>query len=146
MLDSNCEPKIGDFGFSLEGQNREEVECLSKAFGTKPYMAPEFMRKKLLSTKIDVFSFGVVLLELATGFSVYDKQKKTMLYDYMASIDLSSNDAVLTVMDNAPETDHVCVDLCKLFIKLGRECTKYDPDLRPDMLEVYEALDKWTWK
>ena len=38
--------------------------------GTLAYLPPEFISSKILSTKLDVFSFGVVLYELATGYSI----------------------------------------------------------------------------
>lgn len=144
LLDLNCEPKIGDFGFSLEGQNRDEPELLSKAFGTKAYMAPEFMRKRLLSTKIDVFSFGVVLLELATGLPPTDSHRsEQLLYDHMSRVDSSSDQDVSAVMDDSTARDAACLNLCKLMIKLGQQCTDFNPDLRPDMIEVYNALEKF---
>lgn len=46
----------------------------SEAFGTSAYMSPEAFRGDI-SVKIDVFSFGVVLLELITGLAPYDKNR-----------------------------------------------------------------------
>jgi len=46
----------------------------SEAFGTSAYMSPEAFRGDI-SVKIDVFSFGVVLLELLTGLAPYDEHR-----------------------------------------------------------------------
>lgn len=74
LLNSCGEPKIGDFGLSREGLNGESLE-VSRVFGTRPYLPQEFLKHSLLSTRVDVFSFGVVLFELATGFKAYDKMR-----------------------------------------------------------------------
>jgi serine/threonine protein kinase len=145
LLDLNCEPKIGDFGFGIEGQKRDEAEFLSKAFGTKEYMAPEFMQQRLLSTKIDVFSFGVVLMQLATGYKAVDSHRKDpLLYNHMARIDTSSNEAISQIMDPTTESDAACINLCRLMVNIGKMCTDFNPNFRPDMPDVYKALNEFV--
>lgn len=65
LLDENFVPKIADFGLARPGptQGKEYTTIkTSVVFGTKAYLAPEFMRdpKRKLSKKLDVYSFGVV--------------------------------------------------------------------------------------
>lgn len=75
LLDKHMDPKLGDFGLSRDGQVELDASeklpmIASHIKGTLAYLPVEFTRNKILTTKLDVFSFGVVLLEVATGFGV----------------------------------------------------------------------------
>ncbi|XP_071904757.1 cysteine-rich receptor-like protein kinase 34 [Coffea arabica] len=60
-------PKIADFGMAkICGVDQSEGNT-NRIAGTFGYMAPEYMRRGQFSTKSDVFSFGVVILEIVTG-------------------------------------------------------------------------------
>lgn len=62
LLDQSMEPKIGDFGLAREGptENYTHVK-VSRVHGTRPYLPDEFLRLKKFSTKVDTYSFGVVI-------------------------------------------------------------------------------------
>lgn len=64
LLDSNFEPRIGDFGLARTGPLAEMSNTVgfdvSRVCGTKPYLPADFIRNKKLSTKVDTYSFGVV--------------------------------------------------------------------------------------
>ncbi|KOX69995.1 Serine/threonine-protein kinase pelle [Melipona quadrifasciata] len=74
LLDKNLEPRIGDFGLAREGLERDSMK-VSKIHGTRPYLPEEFLHGRKLSTKIDTYSYGIVLFELATGLSAYDESR-----------------------------------------------------------------------
>lgn len=113
-------------------------------FGTKPYLPHEFIFKNLFSTKVDVFSFGVVLFELATGYKAYDKTKKNnFLYDQMAKVDESSFDCIKGVIDMSTPNDAACLNLCRLLITLGKKCCDHNPNYRPEMESVLKALENF---
>ncbi|KAJ3707703.1 hypothetical protein LUZ61_011408 [Rhynchospora tenuis] len=68
LLTENLEAKLADFGLSRVFNNDTVVTHVStRVVGTPGYLDPEYYLSNQLSTKSDVFSFGVVLLELITG-------------------------------------------------------------------------------
>lgn len=76
LLDKSNLPKIGDFGLAREGSFKDADMEVSRVYGTRPYLPIEFLLDRQLSTKVDTFSFGVVLLELATGLRAHDNSYK----------------------------------------------------------------------
>ncbi|KAL0926680.1 hypothetical protein M5K25_002925 [Dendrobium thyrsiflorum] len=67
LLDANMNPKISDFGLAKLFPIDETQRNASHIAGTYGYMAPEYALHGLFSTKSDVFSFGVLILEIITG-------------------------------------------------------------------------------
>ncbi|OEL25062.1 Cysteine-rich receptor-like protein kinase 10 [Dichanthelium oligosanthes] len=67
LLDTDMNPKIGDFGLAkLFGQDQTR-DVTSRIVGTFGYMSPEYVMRGQYSTKLDVFSFGILVIEIVTG-------------------------------------------------------------------------------
>ncbi|KAK8646649.1 hypothetical protein V6N13_120429 [Hibiscus sabdariffa] len=68
LLDSNYHPKVADFGLS-KLLNRDSLKGtrFSKVRGTRGYMAPEWVYDLPITSKVDVYSYGIVVLEMVTG-------------------------------------------------------------------------------
>ncbi|KAG5528954.1 hypothetical protein RHGRI_029571 [Rhododendron griersonianum] len=88
LLDYNYEAMVADFGLAkLSSDNYTHVS--TRVMGTFGYLAPEYASSGKLSEKSDVFSFGVMLLELITGRRPVDLTNKTMedsLVDWVCTL------------------------------------------------------------
>ncbi|KAK2972280.1 hypothetical protein RJ640_014338 [Escallonia rubra] len=67
LLDSAFEPKITDFGLAKLSKRGGRGSNISRIRGTKGYMAPEWALNLTITAKVDVYSYGVVILELVRG-------------------------------------------------------------------------------
>lgn len=141
LLDEKWVPKIADFGMArLYPEDQTHVN--TRVAGTNGYMAPEYLTHGHLSEKADVFSFGVVVLELITGQKnsrfnrdpqcrsllewVYKLYKKQSCMEIMDPTIVSSVD---------PEQLVMC-------IQIGLLCVQSEPKSRPDMSRVVLLVSK----
>ncbi|XP_052206174.1 cysteine-rich receptor-like protein kinase 43 isoform X2 [Diospyros lotus] len=141
LLDKKWVPKIADFGMARlfpEG----ETHVNTRVAGTNGYMAPEYVMHGHLTRKADVFSFGVVVLELISG------QKNSTFNHSGGSPNLLEwaykqfkRGKSLEIMDKtlASSADPDQVALC---VQIGLLCTQSDPQERPDMNQVVVMLSK----
>ncbi|XP_075518585.1 cysteine-rich receptor-like protein kinase 43 isoform X1 [Primulina tabacum] len=141
LLDENWVPKIADFGLArLYPEDQTHIN--TGVAGTNGYMAPEYLRHGNLSVKADVFSFGVVVLELISGqknstFNLDPDSQSLLEWAYK----LYKKYRVIEVMDPTlgPSSD---IDQISMFIQIGLLCTQADPHIRPDMRRVVILLSR----
>ncbi|OWM70840.1 hypothetical protein CDL15_Pgr014513 [Punica granatum] len=70
LLDSEYQPKVADFGLSkLMDRGKGTNSNFSRIRGTRGYMAPEWVSNLPITAKVDVYSYGIVMLELVTGMN-----------------------------------------------------------------------------
>ncbi|XWS69358.1 hypothetical protein CRYUN_Cryun04dG0172500 [Craigia yunnanensis] len=141
LLDDKWAPKIADFGMArLFPEDQTHVN--TRVAGTNGYMAPEYVMHGHLSVKVDVFSFGVLILEMISGqrnSSFNLKVDAQNLLDW--AYKLYKKGKGLEIMDPAlaPSAAPEQVAMC---IQIGLLCTQADPQLRPDMRRVVVLLSK----
>ncbi|PKA63795.1 Serine/threonine-protein kinase PBS1 [Apostasia shenzhenica] len=75
LLDEEFHPKLSDFGLAKLGPTGDKSHVSTRVMGTYGYCAPEYAMTGQLTAKSDVFSFGVVLLELITGRRAFDNNR-----------------------------------------------------------------------
>ncbi|KAA8538867.1 hypothetical protein F0562_025559 [Nyssa sinensis] len=72
LLDEEFNPKLSDFGLAKLGPAGSKTQVSPRVMGTYGYCAPEYERAGELTLKSDIYSFGVILLELITGRRAFD--------------------------------------------------------------------------
>lgn len=75
LLDANFNPKLSDFGLAKLGPTGGQPHVSTRVMGTYGYCAPEYASTGQLTTKSDIYSFGVVFLEIITGRRVIDNSR-----------------------------------------------------------------------
>ncbi|KYN44712.1 Serine/threonine-protein kinase pelle [Trachymyrmex septentrionalis] len=136
LLDKNFEPRIGDFGLAREGLERDSMK-ISRIHGTRPYLPEEFLRDKKLSTKIDTYSYGIVLFEMATGLRAYDDiRPEKLLVDLIEA--WKDKDISLLIDNKAGEENK---QVYKNLISIGKWCANGLAQNRPEMILVFQTLN-----
>lgn len=159
MLDSHYNARLGDFGLARWLEHELEYQSMSvtpvtmedrrfrlaettKIGGTIGYLPPEsFQRRSVATAKSDVFSFGIVVLELVSGRRAVDltyADDKIILLDWIRR--LSDERKVLQVGDARLKDGSYGLSDMERLIHIGLLCTLQNPQSRPNMKWVVEAL------
>ncbi|KAL7105005.1 hypothetical protein ACP275_07G018200 [Erythranthe tilingii] len=76
LLDDGYIPKLSDFGLAKLGPVGDKTYVTTRVMGTHGYCAPEYAKTGQLTSKSDIYTFGVVLLEIITGRKAVDKTRR----------------------------------------------------------------------
>ncbi|CAM6089636.1 unnamed protein product [Calypogeia fissa] len=142
LLDSAFRAKIANFAMAKSGGGNDMMT--RHIAGTYGYMAPEYLNHGLVTTKADVFAFGVVLLELLSGEEAISEGtggEERCLYSAIRPI-LDSPDPVSSLkrwIDPFLSTNYP-VDTALSIATLANSCVDPDPVQRPSMKEITFAL------
>ncbi|KAJ4758766.1 Receptor protein kinase [Rhynchospora pubera] len=147
LLDGNFRALLSDFGMSkLIG--RDESSVVTRARGTVGYLAPEMLVLNAISTKCDVYSYGMVLLELLGGRRNYvlamgrDNQQRRSLYFPATVRDRMMQDKLMEVVDaTLVKNEGIREEEVAALARVGLWCIQENPMLRPSMTEVVEMLE-----
>ncbi|KAK1433439.1 hypothetical protein QVD17_10349 [Tagetes erecta] len=147
LLDSDFNPKVADFGLSKllkrDGSRNSEF---TRARGTRGYMAPEWLFvNHPITSKVDVYSYGVVMLEMITGRSPAGDQNaesKGRLDSWVKEKMMEAggtNEWIKEVVDVTVDGNY---DTSKMdiLIKVALLCSQEDKDARPTMRQVMDML------
>nr|GME05162.1 receptor-like protein kinase 5 [Ipomoea batatas] len=138
LLDSEFNAKIADFGLSRILQKHGDENIVSNFAGTFGYIAPECVNTRRVNEKIDVYSFGVILLELVTGREPNDKDMDCCLADW-ARYYVEEENPIEDALDEEIKEAQNIDEMCRVF-KLGVDCVGESPAQRPTMKEALQIL------
>jgi serine/threonine protein kinase len=149
LVDYDYQPKVADFGLS-KLLNRDDLDNsnFSRIRGTRGYMAPEWVFNLQITSKVDVYSYGVVVLEMITG--------KSPTTDIQIKEELCHERLVTWVRENRRKgLEDGCwveqivdpklgsnydVKKMETLANVALDCVADDKDVRPTMSQVVERL------
>ncbi|GAV92112.1 LysM domain-containing protein/Pkinase_Tyr domain-containing protein [Cephalotus follicularis] len=143
LLDSDFRAKIANFALarSAEGQDGE-FTLTRHIVGTKGYMAPEYLENGLISTKMDVYAFGVLMLEILTG-----KQAGALFGEGNMNVSAvlpneeDGQEGLRNFLDPSMQGNYP-LQLVIIVVRLIDSCLKKDPTARPAMDEIVTSLTR----
>lgn len=151
LMDATMVPKIADFGLSkIFGDKQTRIITVNRP-GTHGYMAPEYLIQGVVSIKADIYSLGVIIIEILTGYRNYPLSslphfqqlsednsrqitasfqyfKENILETWRKRLQKSQGDTIL-------EQIRVCTEL-------GIQCVEFNPENRPVTRHMIDRLDE----
>ncbi|XP_059439869.1 cysteine-rich receptor-like protein kinase 10 [Corylus avellana] len=140
LLDYDMNPKISDFGTARILTGSEGETNTAKIVGTYGYMAPEYAMEGLYSIKSDVFSFGVLLLEIITGRGNASFRRSKGAPSLLAYAWQLWNEGKAIEMMDPLLNDSCYPDEFLRYIHIGLLCAQEDANDRPTMSSVAVML------
>ncbi|GLU11948.1 hypothetical protein SLE2022_286660 [Rubroshorea leprosula] len=140
LLDSKLVAKVVDFGLSrlapvpgIEGAAPACVSTIVK--GTPGYLDPEYFLTQKLTNKSDVYSLGVVFLELLIGMQPISRGK-----NLVREVNIAYQSGIIFSIIDGRMGSYLskCVEK---FVNLAMKCCQYETDSRPSMVEVVQTLE-----
>lgn len=145
LLDRNYTAKISDFGLS-KLLRRDQTRTDTNLRGTVGYIAPEWLRNVPVTIKVDVFSFGVMLLEIVCGRRHIELNRveeesegdDQFLINWVVSCVVSRKLEMVVSRDPEVLSDF---ERFERMVMVGLWCVQVDPMLRPSMKKVVQMLE-----
>lgn len=147
LIDENYRALVCDFGLSkLKG--REESRVMTTICGTRGYMAPEWLLENGVSEKCDVYSYGMVLLEMIGGRRCicvldkgHDSKKKFQFFPRIVFDKLKEGKLMEVVDERLLAGGGVDERELRRMVGVALWCIQEKPRTRPTMVEVVEMLE-----
>ncbi|CAN1332191.1 G-type lectin S-receptor-like serine/threonine-protein kinase At1g67520 [Linum perenne] len=142
LLDSEMKAKISDFGLAKIFHANESRAITARVAGTFGYMPPEYAMEGVFSTRSDVFSFGVLLLEIVSGkrnnhFRHDEGPSSLVAWAWELWKQGKGEEVVDSGMDRS---SNVCENEALKCIHIGLLCVQENPRDRPSMLEITSMI------
>ncbi|MED6155999.1 hypothetical protein PIB30_010931 [Stylosanthes scabra] len=149
LLGDDMRAKVADFGLvRLAPEGKASFQ--TRLAGTFGYLAPEYAATGRLTTKADVYSFGVILMELITGRKALDESRPEENFHLVSWFRrmLLDKDSFRTIIDSAIQADEETLSSINTVAELAGHCCAREPYQRPDMGHAVNVLSPLieVWK
>ncbi|XP_020250161.1 probable LRR receptor-like serine/threonine-protein kinase At1g53430 isoform X2 [Asparagus officinalis] len=143
LLDKKLNAKISDFGLA-KLDDEENTHISTRIAGTVGYMAPEYAMRGYLTDKADVYSFGIVALEIVSGKSNTNfRPKEECMYLLDWAYVLQEQGKLLELVDSSLGSNYLEKEAMQM-MNLALLCSSPSPTLRPTMSTVVSILEGRT--
>ncbi|CAL5355299.1 unnamed protein product [Camellia sinensis] len=140
LLDDHYHAKVSDFGLS-KLMTREQSHVFTTLRGTRGYLAPEWITNYAISEKSDVYSYGMVLLEIIGGRKSYDPTQTSEKSHYPSyAFKMMEEGKLRSILDSKLKIDEED-ERVAIAIKVALWCIQDDMHLRPAMSKVVQMLE-----
>ena len=136
LLSDSWVAKVADFGSSAKGKPGSAAEG-EGIHGTPPYMAPEVARGEAHSAALDVWSFGCLIVHMATLRPPYYGLKCKTAMDIVRVVQRGDVSPVQVLLDDTERREYKCP---ASIVALAKQCCTREPTQRPDMPAIAGAL------
>ncbi|XP_012487713.2 lysM domain receptor-like kinase 4, partial [Gossypium raimondii] len=144
LLDGDFRAKITNFAMARSTEGREGEFALTRHIvGTKGYMAPEYLENGLVSTKLDVYAFGVLLLEVITGkeATAFYSDEHNNLSDRLSNMVENGKEGLKHLIEPSM-LENYPAELAVVVVQLINSCLKQNPTARPAMDEIVQSFSR----
>ncbi|GLT77127.1 hypothetical protein SLA2020_487410 [Shorea laevis] len=150
LLGDDMRAKVADFGLVRLAPDGGKHSFETRLAGTFGYLAPEYAVTGRVTTKVDVFSFGVILMELITGRKALDdtqSEDSVHLVTWFRRMYINK-DTFRKAIDQTIELDEGTLSSVSTVAELAGHCSAREPTQRPDMSHVVNVLSSLAdaWK
>ncbi|KAF5771634.1 putative protein kinase RLK-Pelle-SD-2b family [Helianthus annuus] len=141
LLDNDFNAKVSDFGLS-KLIDKSQTEVMTTIKGTPGYIAPEW-RSSIITEKLDVYSFGIVLLEIVCGRKVFDRSQPEESWHLLFVFQKEGweQGTLLDMVDKHSEEMYVHNTEVVEMMKLAAWCLQTNFKKRPSMSSVVKVLE-----
>ncbi|KAK6645875.1 hypothetical protein PHAVU_L001540 [Phaseolus vulgaris] len=142
LLGEGYHPKLSDFGLAKVGPCGDQTHVSTRVMGTYGYCAPDYAMTGQLTFKSDIYSFGVVLLEIITGRKAIDHMKPPKEQNLVAwARPLFKNRRRFSEMVDPLLEGHYPVRGLYQVLAIAAMCVQEQPSMRPVIADVVTALN-----
>ncbi|KAK1668031.1 hypothetical protein QYE76_056190 [Lolium multiflorum] len=140
LLDENMNPKISDFGLARAFRGDQSRDVTKRPAGTLGYMSPEYAYSGHVSTKSDIYSFGVIVLEIVTGRRNNGPCQDADADNLLSEVWDKWRSGKAAEMADTSLGDHYPRSEMLNCVHIGLLCVQKKPAMRPDASEVVLML------
>ncbi|KAF6172856.1 hypothetical protein GIB67_035410 [Kingdonia uniflora] len=141
LLDDSYNVKISDFGLAKLLKS-DHSRCTTDIRGTRGYVAPEWFKRMAITAKVDVYSFGIMLLEIICCRKNFERESWDenieILYDWAYDCYVEIKLHLLVENDEQANNDG---KMLERLVMTAIWCIQEDPSLRPSMKKVTQMLE-----